>query len=176
MFKRLKHRLLLRIVLGGILIISCEKQNTYDLFPLEVGNEFYYSYYKKTAMITSYTYGVEIWKVISEYDQGDSIVYQLEQTIKATRIIPGFDTADIFSTNQFEISEQKSSSLISFLGFSFRRYQDVPCIELSSQGYSSKPTERCTFKTDSGMVKYYYHHPPNHIYDITFPWLKLLGS
>lgn len=168
MFKRLKHRLLLKIVLGGILIISCEKQNTYDLFPLEVGNEFYYSYYKKTAMITSYTNGVEIWTVISESEQGDSIVYLLEQIIDATRITPSLgDTFNIYSKTQFEIIEQKSSSIISFRPFTFKRYQDVSRIELKQEGGSNRPGVSCTFKADSGMVKYYYHHPPNQIYDIT---------
>ncbi len=167
MFKQLKIGLLFRIVFGGIIITSCEKQDTYDLFPLKVGNEFYYNYYKKTALITSYTRGVESWKVISEYDHGDSIIYLLEQTIDATRVTPTLgDTFNIYTKIQFEISEQKSSSIIYFRPFKFKRYQDVSRIELSQQRGSSWPDVRCTFKADSGMVKYYYHHPPNQIYDI----------
>ncbi|MHC1703757.1 MAG: hypothetical protein AB9846_07605 [Tenuifilaceae bacterium] len=168
MIKQLQTRILMIIVLSGILLNSCEKEEIYDLFPLKVGNEFYYKYYKKRLSgISATTNGTEVWKVIVESPQGDSILYIIERKLNATTIIPGLgDTIQINnSISQLAVSEKKSSSLISIFGFRFKRYQDISQIELKQEGYSSTPSITCVFKSDSGLVKYYYHHPPNQIYD-----------
>ena len=158
------NRIVLIITLSSIIVHSCGKHETYDLFPLKAGNEFYYNYQKRTEMIYTYTIGIESWKVVSDFQQGDSIVYVVERNLKAKTIIPALkDTMDINETTQFLISEKRSSSLISFMGFKFKRYQDIPSIELNSQGYSTMPSSRCTFKSDSGLIKYYYYHPPNQV-------------
>jgi hypothetical protein len=158
---------LLRYCLAIILVFlfnTCERHETYDLFPLKEGNEFYYTYYKKNNMPTAITEGIETWKVISESAQGDSITYLVEHhQICTVRI--GYDTIIHDWKWQDIISEKKQSSVISKWGFLFKRYQSVSRIELYKQGYSTSPSISCVFKADSGLVSYYYHHPPNHVYD-----------
>lgn len=162
MFKQLKIRLLLVFVFGGILIISCEKQNTYDLFPLEVGNEFYYWHYETEGPVARKKYGVETWKVISELSQGDSTIYTIEQNLRATYImVSSQDTFYAETTYNFEIIERHPSSIISFSGFKFMRYQDVSHLELHRQGSSSISAVTCLFKSNKGLVKYTYNHPNN---------------
>ena len=167
MIKLLPRKYALILVTTGILLNSCNKQETYDLFPLKVGNEFYYKYHKyRFNGISAYTDGYETWKVVSELIQGDSIIHTIERTLNATTIIPGLDTITINNNKiQLVISEKKSSSLISLWGFYFKRYQDISRIELKKQDNTSMPSLTCLFKADSGLVKYNYHHPPNQITD-----------
>lgn len=85
-----------------MLLDSCSKQDEvplYDLFPLEVGNEFYYKYYKYRYIgILSYTSGIETWKVVPESSQDNSKIYRIERKLNGTvkvanqTIIPEFDS------------------------------------------------------------------------------------
>ena len=76
-------------VMCSFFIQSCKKQETYDLFPLKVGNEFYYNYVMdRWSPIRAYTNGIKIWKVVSESSQGDFIVYTILQTLNGKIIIP----------------------------------------------------------------------------------------
>ena len=164
MRRRLQSRFLWLLVLSGFLFNACEKQERYDLFPLKVGNEFYYKYDKyRFTGISAYTKGNETWKVVSESSQGNSITYIIERNLNATLRVAGDTIIITDSKSQLEIIEDKSSSIISVLGFNFKRYQDVSQIELKQQGYSSTPSLTCLFKADSGMTKYNYYHPPNQI-------------
>ena len=170
MGKKLKFRILWSCFFCSIFVQSCKKQETYDLFPLKVGNEFYYYYaMDRWSPIHAYAYGIETWKVVSESIQGDSIVYTILQTLNGKTIIPGLhDTIEIKDQiYQQNIIQKKFSSLIIFEGFKFYRYQDVSQIDLSIEGGAGMVTRRCVFKADSGMVKSYYRHPPNQIMHIT---------
>jgi hypothetical protein len=165
MLKQPQTKFLLVLVLLGILMNSCKKQEVYDLFPLNVGNEFYYIYYKHRSLPSAYTNGIETWKVLSELAQGDSIIHIIERKVNTTTVLPGLDTIINNSVSQFVISEKKSSSLISFWGLNFRRFQQVSWIQFKQQGGGSMSSWSYDFKADSGLVKYFYHHPPNSIYD-----------
>jgi hypothetical protein len=169
MRKVLQTSFLLFLVLCSILFHSCckkQERGQYDLFPLKVGNEFYYRYdkYRYTG-ISAYTKGNETWKVLSESSQENSITYIIERKLNATLIVAGDTIIITDSKSYLEIIEDKSSSVISVFGFNFKRYQEVTQLELAQQGYTSSPSLTCLFKADSGMTKYIYHHPPNQITD-----------
>ena len=157
------------IVVGLVLILfnTCEKQGRYDLFPLKVGNEFYYKYDKSKGPGPGYDIrGTETWNVVSESSKGNSINYIIEQNLNGTLIVNGpfGDTTLITdSITQLQLIENKSTSAISVFGFNFKRYQDVSQIELKKQGSTIAPSQTCIFKADSGMTRYNYHHPPNQI-------------
>jgi hypothetical protein len=154
------------IVVGLVLILfnTCEKQGRYDLFPLKVGNVFYYKFSKSIGRY--YTEGTETWKVVSESLQGNSINYIIERNLNGTLIVLvalGDTTLITDSITQLQVIENKSTSAISVFGFNFKRYQDVSQIELKQEGFTIAPSLTCIFKADSGMTKYYYYHPPNQI-------------
>jgi hypothetical protein len=158
------------LVLSGFLFSTCEKQERYDLFPLKVGNEFYYKYYKyRYTGISAYTNGTETWKVVSESSQGNSNIYRIERKLNATLKVGGQTIIISDSARYFEISEDRSSSLISsssmilFLEISFKRYQNDSQIEIKQEGHSNMEGWSYLFKADSGLTKYTYYHPPNQI-------------
>jgi hypothetical protein len=149
------------LFLSYFLFGSCEKQGRYDLFPLKVGNEFYYRYYNDR--ILSSTIGTEAWKVISEESQGSSVKYIIERKLNAILSVLNDTIIISDSTRYFEVIEERSSSLISVFGYSFKRFQDVSQIELKNTRNTSTPITTYVFKADSGMTSYHYYHPPNQI-------------
>ena len=171
------------LVLSGLIFCTCEKQESYDLFPLKVGNEFYYKYYKyRNSGISAYTNGNETWKVMSESSNGNSNIYRIERKLNATLKVAGQTIIISDSIRYFEISEDKSSSLISsssmilFLEISFKRYQADSQIEIKQEGHSDTEGWSYLFKADSGLTKYTYYHPPNQITNetLTLDSLKLI--
>lgn len=170
MHKHLKPGFTVFLVISGLLFCACEKQESYDLFPLEVGNEFYYKYYKyRYSGISAYTNGTETWKVESESSQGNSNVYRIKRKLNATLKVAGQTIIISDSVQYFEITEDKSSSVISsssmllFLKISFKRYQDDSQIEIKQDGHTNTESWSYLFKADSGLTKYTYYHPPNQI-------------
>ena len=177
MRKRLQSGVLWFLILSGFLSNACEKQGRYDLFPLKVGNEFYYKYNKyRFSGISAYTKGTETWKVVSESAKGNSITYNIERKLNATLNVAGYTILISDSVRYFEISEDISSSLISsssmilFLDISFKRYQNDPQIEIKQEGHSNLEGWSYLFKADSGLTKFNYSHPPN---QITYESLQL---
>jgi hypothetical protein len=168
MRKVLQTSFLLFLVLCSILFHSCckkQERGQYDLFPLKVGNEFYYRYDKyRYYLISSYTKGTETWKVVSETSQGNTIHYFIERNLNATLRVGGDTTIITNSKSYLEIIEDKSSSVISVFGFNFKRYQEVAQIELIQQGYTSSPSLTCLFKADNGMTKYNYQITDESLY------------
>jgi hypothetical protein len=170
------------LVLSGFLLSTCKKQERYDLFPLKVGNEFYYKYYKyRYTGVSSYTNGTETWKVVSESSQGSLINYIIE--VKMNAIVTGVGAKIISDSLRYvEINENKSSSLISatslipLWNFPFKRYQDVSQVEIKQECRSGILGWSFKFKADSGLTKYTYCHPPNQITNetLTLDSLKLL--
>jgi len=169
MQKYFRIRNLSVLILFCFLFVSCSKQEMpYDLFPLEVGNEFYYSYYKyRYSGISSYTTGTENWKVISVSEADGSFKYRIERNLNALFTYAGHTDTITDSKSYLEVIEDKSSSVISVFGFSFNRYQDVAEIELKQEGNTSMPSLTCSFKADTGMISYSYYHPPNQIVNET---------
>jgi hypothetical protein len=147
-------------------LISCEKEEKgkYDLFPLQAGNEFYYTYYKyRYSGLASYTGGVETWKVVSESSQGNSITYLIERKLNATYRFLGDSIIISDSTRFLMVNETRSSSVISVFGFSFKRHQDVSEIELKKEGNTNTSSWSYIFEADKGMTEYQYYHPPNQV-------------
>ena len=153
MRKNLIYVFILFLVLSGFLFSTCEKQKRYDLFPLKVGNEFYYKYYKyRYTGISAYTNGTETWKVVSESSQGNSITYRIERKLNATLKVAGQTIQISDSIQYFEINEDISSSLLSsssmllFLEISFKRYQNDSQIEIKQEGHSNTEDWSYLFK------------------------------
>jgi hypothetical protein len=159
------------LVLTGFVLCTCEKEE-YDLFPLKVGNEFFYTYYKyRYSGISAYTNGTERWKVISVSSQGNSDIYRIERKLDAILKVAGQTIVFSDSLRYFDISEDKSSSLLSsssmllYTEIRFKRYQHDPVFEIKQEGYSNRESWSYFFKADSGLTKYTYYHPPNQITD-----------
>ena len=157
-------------VLSVCLLIACKKQETYDLFPLKPGNQFYYKYYKyRFTGISAYTNGTETWKVVSESSQGNSSTYTIERKLNAVLKVAGQTIIISDSIRYFEISEDKSSLLISsssmllYVDISFKRYQNDSQIEIKQESHSNMEGWSYLFKADSGLTKFTYYHPPNQI-------------
>jgi hypothetical protein len=158
------------LLLAGCLFVACKKQETYDLFPLKVGNEFYYKYHKtRINGIPAYTDGTERWKIVSESIQGNSITYTIEQKLNAILKVAGQTIIFSDSIRYIEISEDISSSLITsssliiYQEISFKRYQDISRFEIKQDGYSAGQSWSYLFKADSGLTLFTYYHPPNQI-------------
>lgn len=165
----MKIFLLLLLVFLSFLLNTCKKPE-YDLFPLNVGNEFYYTYYKyRYTGISAYTNGTERWKVVSVYSQGNSNIYRIEQKLNAVLKVAGQTIIFSDSLRFFEISEDRSSSILSsssmfqVVEIRFKRYQNDPVLEIKKECLSSVQGWSYTFKVDSGLTKYSYCHPPNQI-------------
>jgi hypothetical protein len=170
MRKRLKPGYLFLLVLSLFLFRGCEKEEKYDLFPLKVGNEFYYKYYKyRYSGISAYTNGTETWKVVSESSQGNSKTYRIERKLNATLKVGGQTINIRDSLSYFEINEEKQSSLLStssmllFFEIRFKRYQNDYQLVIKQEGNSVTSAWSYLFKADSGLTKFTYYHPPNQI-------------
>ena len=182
MNKFLTIKLICFLVLACFLINACKKQETprgtYDLFPLKVGNEFYFKFDREEYYGLNYHFqGTEVWKVVDQSVLGNSIKYNIERKLNTIRILynyyPGtslyYTTTDsINSVRYMEISEDRTSSLITAEPFifaskiSFKRYQNNPKTEISQLGYDYNATWSCLFKADSGLTKYNDSTPVNY--------------
>lgn len=170
MTKLLKISLLLILVLTGTTNNSCEEEETYDMFSYKVGNEYYYNYYlRRYGKISSITEGVETWKVISKTKFNDSNVFTIERKLNGISYIPSVCTT--FIKDRFEFIntvEFKEKSTFSILGIEIPRKHDKPEFVVDHYYYGSH--SQWTFKADSGLTRYSYYHPPNHIVN---EWLTL---
>jgi len=170
MRKRKNTGFLLYLVLFTFLFNSCEKQENCDLFPLNVGNEFYYTYSKyRYTGISAYTFGTETWKVISELEQDRSVNYRIERVLNATLKVAGQTIVISDSITYLTIIEDKSSSLLSFSSLvslwkiSFKRFQDDAMYEIKQEGNLNTESWSFQFKADTGLTHFMYYHPPNQI-------------
>lgn len=177
MSSMLKYTISFLLFLSAFSISTCEKQE-YDLFPLKVGNEFYYTYYKyRYNGISAYTNGNERWKVISVSLQENSNVYTIERKLNAILKVAGQTILISDSLNFLMISEDKSTSLLSFSSiFRFKRYQHDPMFEIKQESHSNTQGWSYCFKADSGLTRYSYYHSPNQVTNETLHLdsLKLL--
>jgi len=173
MNKHLKIRFLVFLILSAFLFTGCnrEKQDTpYDLFPLNVGNEFYYKYQNKKLFED--TKGTEVWKVISESSQGGLIKYLIERKLNAVYMFLDNQRIITDSISYMEVTEDTSSLIsslfLSYSNISFQRYQNVShCVIEQPNPAPSIQDWKYIFVADSGLTSYHYHHAPNSITDIT---------
>lgn len=157
------------LILTSILMLfmsSCEKWPWYnDLFPLEPGNEFYFTYHEmKFSGAHIYTDGNETWKVVSCSTVGDTKKYLIER--KLNGILKFVGITIISDSIRYEYITENKSSLISMQGISFKRYQSESQIEIKKEHNSVSDGYRYLFKADSGLTLYSYYHPPNHVHTI----------
>jgi hypothetical protein len=169
MTKLLKISLLLILVLVGTTNNSCEEEETYDMFSYKVGNEYYYNYYKyRLAKVSSVIKGVETWKVISKTEYYDSNIFMIERKLNGVSSFAGCTTIIKDSIQFINAVEFKEKSTFSILGIEIPRNHDKPEFVVDHYYYGSH--SQWTFKADSGLTRYYYYHPPNHIVN---EWLTL---
>lgn len=174
MKKFLAIRIIWFLVLSGFLFNTCKKEGKFDLFPLKTGNEFFYKYKNESHPGPSvYTIGTETWKVVYESVEGNQIKYTIERRLNAKISLGGYTyVIKVISDSiqYLEIFEDRKTALISFLNITFKRYQGVSQVEIKKGGLPDSESWSYLFKTDSGMTKYNYYHPPN---KITFESLYL---
>lgn len=160
----IKYQQLLLFIFSGLLFSVCEKQGRYDLFPMKVGNEFYYKYEKRDLIAT--TKGTETWKVVSESSLNGTVKYLIERKLNGVVQIGINQTVITDRITSLEVTGDKSSSIILW-DFRFDRYQDKSQSELRIDGYTSLPSVTILLKADSGLTSYNYYHPPNQVSNIT---------
>jgi hypothetical protein len=167
MKKNLRISLSWVLVLYGFLFYACKKQESpYDLFPLKVGNEFYYKYYKGQLMAG--TIGNETWKIVSESSQGGSVKYLIERKLNA--ILTVFNNRIVItdSITYLEVTEDKSSMISSLFlsgsNISFKRYQNVNKYVIEHQNTGTRDSYwKYIFVADSGLTSCDYRTPPNQV-------------
>ena len=165
MRKKQLIKILLFLAFLSILSYSCKKQDSpYDLYPLNVGNEFFFTYQcSRHIGISEYTTGNEVWTIVSESEYSDIINYTVERKWNAIRKVAGLTIVIADSIRYFTITESKSNSMINFWGLTFKRIQVDDHFEYSTYGGTNFSSYKYIFKADSGLVFYSYYHPPNHI-------------
>jgi len=155
-------------VILSFISLKCKKDdhqngNKYDLFPLKVGNEFYYEYkYSFDDFIVGHdTIGTEKWTVLTDSLKNKNIEYYIEKKLNGIYI----DWSDLYTDryrdtsiitdkiDHFKIVESPSGEL-QFWEISIPRYCDKPdsVIRISpSMDYS----KTYYFTADSGLTQYY---------------------
>jgi len=173
MKNRLKIRFLWILILFGFLFTGCNRENQdtlYDLFPLKVGNEFYYKYQNKKMFED--IKGTEVWKVISQSSQGGSSKYLIERKLNAVYTVLYNQRIITDSISYLEVTEDTSSLIsslfVSYSNISFQRYQNVSHYVIEHPLPDDAIQQwKYIFVADSGLTSYQYHHAPNSITDIT---------
>ena len=149
-----------------------EEIPVFDIFPLKVGNEFYYKYEYKfiNGPIDGWTKGTEVWKVVTESTQGNIVNYIIERKINGIQILNGTDKTVISNRlTNFTIKKGTSDSILtSNFGFNYgdinlKIYNQDSIVKIQKEGGTSGISWSFLFKADSGLTKYSYYHPPNYI-------------
>lgn len=148
---------------------NCDKEETpvYDLFPLKVGNEYFYKYYyQNDHVLIGYQYqGNEEWTVISDSSGNGFIEYQIERKLNGICVKWSDLSPDIFrdtlnihdSIYYLTIRENISSSELNLLAISFNRYTHVRDTMIQVCDNDMDPCKSFYFHADSGLTKYYYN-------------------
>lgn len=189
MLKLLTIKFLSFLILSGILFSHCKKEDNdnpdsneqlNDLFPLKVGNHFFYGYSHKTSygIADTLVSGKEQWSILSEKFNGNSKVFIIERKLNGRCVVSGgwingvkIDTTIIISDRirSFEL-KCSDSSLISFKifddeGVNFNKYQSDSVFIINYQGNTGTPNWKYVFKANKGLSSFSFHHPPNYQYD-----------
>lgn len=158
--------LLVVVVILFITSLSCKKdvnQYQFDLFPLKVGNEYYYHHkYSFDDFLVGYdSIGIEKWTVLTDTKKNNNdIEYLIEKKFNCYYVNwsslqsnPFRDTTfNIVKTSHFIITEKPSGILI-FWDIEFARYsnKEDTTIRIGSMDFNKS----YYFKADSGLTSYY---------------------
>jgi hypothetical protein len=164
------HIIYLVICIASFCIIfnRCKKdEELFDLCPLKVGNEFFYTLSDRfdKRLIGHYTEGAQKWTIISVTQNAKTNSYTIERKLNGiyvnwsdvnwnNRICDTTLIKD--SINYFEINENRSNSVLSFLDISFPRYQSVRDTMIHWSGYNINNSATYNFSAGRGLTAYYY--------------------
>lgn len=171
--KRVLLFLKFSLLIGCPLLLNfCKKENENqplnDLFPVQEGQEYYYSYYSlNDHILIGYCYlGNEKWTIKSDSANDKDIIHCIERKFNGIRVDWNYlstksfkDTTLVTDSIIFmTIEENKNSSILTFpvWGISLNRFQNIKetTIELYDSGLD--PYKSWRFQADSGLCKYYY--------------------
>jgi hypothetical protein len=143
------------------------KPDLNDLFPLKVGNIFYYTLKDKydKFLLGHYTDGIEKWTIISITSNEDNNNYSIERKLNGIFVNwnnvdwnnPICDTTIIKdSIRYFSINENQSTSIMSFWNITLKRYQSTPDTIIRWWGYNQDNNASYYFNEGRGLTEYYY--------------------
>lgn len=162
---RAKEFYMVTIIITIIVISdSCTKDHgRYELFPLKVGNEYYYnysySYYDK--FVGNNTIGYEKWTVLTDSIKNKNVEYFVEKKLNGTHIDWSIlatnshrDTTIIKdSIGYFIITENPKGDLL-FFDITIPRYSNKPDTVIRIW-QSMDFTKTYYFSSGCGLTKYY---------------------
>lgn len=152
-------------VIFSIISVKCRKEDQkYDLFPLKVGNEYYYQYSNSfdDFVVGNSTIGIEKWTVLTDSIKNKNVEYFIEKKFNGIYIdwstLQGNSHRDTTiiedRIDHFVIVESPSSEL-QFWDISIPRYCNKPDSIIRTQGYSMDYTKTYYFSAGSGLTQYY---------------------
>jgi hypothetical protein len=160
--------LLLILVILIIIPLRCKKDDhqnkiQYDLFPIKVGNEYYYHHeYSYHDYFTGYdTIGIEKWTVIVDSKKNNQIEYLIETKFNGIYVnwsslqsdTHRDTTFNIVKTSHFLVTERSSGELL-FWDITIPRYSDKADTTIRIW-LMADHSESYYFKADLGLTNYY---------------------
>jgi hypothetical protein len=157
------------VVILTIIFLKCEKddhqnKNQFDLFPLKVGNEYYYHHkYSYDDFVVGYdTIGIEKWTVLRDSKNYNNIEYVIEKKFNGIYVnwsslqsdTHRDTTFNIAKISHFIVTEKPSGELL-FWDITIPRFFDKPDTTIHLVFYSIDYTKSYFFKADSGLTSYY---------------------
>jgi hypothetical protein len=164
--------ILVVVIILTIILFNCKKDDQqnkiqYDLFPLKVGNEFYFRHsHGYTRYIDGYdTIGTEKWTVMSNSTKNNNIEYSIEKKFNGFFVKwcslcgngqnyfpPLRDSTIIVEEGHFTITQKPSGDLL-FWSITIPRYYSKPDTIISLK-WASDWGESYTFKAEKGLTSY----------------------
>jgi hypothetical protein len=151
------------VVILCIVSVKCRKEE-YDLFPLKVGNEYYYKHSVSfDDFVVGYdTIGVEKWTVLKDSKNNNDIEYTIEKKFNGIYVNWSSlqndkhrDTIIITDKTEYFIVTEKPSGELLFWDFTIPRYSDKADITIHKEYYSQDYTKSYFFKADLGLTSYF---------------------
>jgi hypothetical protein len=170
--------LLVVILVLTTLLRSCKKDESpaiFDLFPLHVGNEYYYEYSDffmhdiSGPIIRSK--GKNKWTILSDTIKNNMIEFYVEEKFNGTDVYDNsilsksIDTTFVNDRIRYFKVIEDPSGLLTFReitknwNITFKRYQNVPDTIIDDWIGSNREVYYC-FHADKGMTKYRYWKGP----------------
>ena len=151
------------IVISGSCKKDAQKSDRYDLFPLKVGNEYYYKYsYSYSAFfVGNGTIGNEKWTVLTDSVKNNNVEYFIEKKLNGIYIdwsmLQGNSHRDTTiikdSTGHFIITENPKGDLL-FFEITIPRYSNKPDTVIHiTQSMDFQKTYY--FSSGRGLTQYY---------------------
>ena len=157
--------LMVLVVILSIISVKCRKEDLkYDLFPLKVGNEYYYHHiYRYDDFVAGYdSIGIEKWTVISDSKNNNNIEYLIEKKFSGIYINWSSlqsdrhrdTTFNIDKTSHFIVTEKPSGELL-FWDITIARHSDKEDTTVYTEGYSMDYNKSYHFEANLGLTNYY---------------------